>query len=253
MRRNWTRDELIIAFNLYCKIDFSKTVKSNPKIIEVASLIGRTPSSVAFKLGNFGSLDPQLRARGIGGLPNISKLDRQIWEEFHDDWENLAFESESLIATLQGKSINDSLPTELSEFPDGLERAAIVKQRVNQGFFRTSILSNYNSTCCITGLKFTELLVASHIIPWSKNKGTRLNPSNGLCLNSLHDRAFDQGLVTITPDYRIKNAQTLKNSVTESFVTEYFLRYENQQISLPHKFLPDKDFLMFHNESIFER
>lgn len=74
MANNWTREELIIAFNLYCKIPFSKSVKTNPKVVEVAKLIGRTPSAVALKLGNFGSFDPELKKRGIVGLRNAGKL-----------------------------------------------------------------------------------------------------------------------------------------------------------------------------------
>ena len=56
----WEREELILAFELYCRIPFSKTKRNNPAVIELAKLIGRTASSVARKLGNFGSFDPML-------------------------------------------------------------------------------------------------------------------------------------------------------------------------------------------------
>lgn len=79
----WTRDELILAVNLYCKLPFGKMHKSNPEIIRFASLIGRTPSSIALKLGNFASFDPTLKARGIKGASNASKLDKIIWDEFY--------------------------------------------------------------------------------------------------------------------------------------------------------------------------
>jgi len=64
----WTREELILAFNLYLKIEFGKTHKGNPKIIELANIIGRTPSSVGMRLGNFASIDPYHLQRGVGGL-----------------------------------------------------------------------------------------------------------------------------------------------------------------------------------------
>lgn len=60
MNEVWTRDQPLIAFNLYCKIPFSKTKANNPLVIEVANLIGRSPASVAMKLGNFGSFDAAL-------------------------------------------------------------------------------------------------------------------------------------------------------------------------------------------------
>ena len=69
-QRLWTREELILAFNLYLKIEFGKTHKSNPQVIDLANVIGRTPSSVGMRLGNFASLDPYHQQRGIGGLKN---------------------------------------------------------------------------------------------------------------------------------------------------------------------------------------
>ena len=80
---------------------------------------------------------------------------------------------------------------------DGKEKERIIKTRVNQSLFRKVVLATYNNKCCITGLAQPELLIASHIIPWSVNEKERLNPSNGICLNALHDKAFDSGLIAI--------------------------------------------------------
>ncbi|WP_292003167.1 hypothetical protein [Chlorobium sp.] len=92
----WTRDELILAINLYCKLPFGRLHAKNPEVVMLASLIGRTPGSIAYKLVNFASLDPSLQARGIKGASNASKLDREIWNEFYQDWDRLPFESEKL-------------------------------------------------------------------------------------------------------------------------------------------------------------
>lgn len=55
-RRLWTKDELIVAFNLYLKIEFGKTHSGNPKIKELANTIRRTPASIVMRLGNFASI-----------------------------------------------------------------------------------------------------------------------------------------------------------------------------------------------------
>src|SRR3990172_7206862 len=102
-RLNWTREELIVAFNLYCKIPFGKIHTKNPDVISLAKIIGRTPSAVSWKLVNFASLDPSLRKRGVAGAANVSKLDIQIWTEFNQDWDKLGFESERLLAKWRGK------------------------------------------------------------------------------------------------------------------------------------------------------
>ena len=64
MRGNlWTREEEIIVFNLYCKIPFQYSSKNHPDVIKVANLIGRTPSAVNMKIGNFGSFDEKRYCR----------------------------------------------------------------------------------------------------------------------------------------------------------------------------------------------
>ncbi|NJO46873.1 MAG: hypothetical protein HC835_15300 [Oscillatoriales cyanobacterium RM2_1_1] len=89
VRKPWTRDELIIAMNLYCKLPFGQLDHRKPIIIEVAEKLGRTPSSLAMKLSNFASLDPIEQARSIRGLSGASKADRKIWEEFTANREQL--------------------------------------------------------------------------------------------------------------------------------------------------------------------
>jgi putative restriction endonuclease len=54
----WTREELILALNLYLKLPFGKLHSGNPEIIHLAYLLGRTPGSIAMRLNNFASVDP---------------------------------------------------------------------------------------------------------------------------------------------------------------------------------------------------
>src|SRR5580658_6511384 len=103
-RNDWSRSELIVAFNLYCKIPFGKIHNKNPEIISLAKLLGRTPSALSWKLANFASLDPALKTRNIVGAKHGNKMEREIWGEFSDDWEQLSFESELLQLEMTGKS-----------------------------------------------------------------------------------------------------------------------------------------------------
>lgn len=251
-RRNWTRDELILAFNLYYKIPFGKIHHNNPKIISLAKLISRTPSAVSWKLSNIARLDPHLKKRGIVGAAHGSKADIEIWEEFNGNWEKLAFESERLLAKQKNLNIEDTIDLTIKELPKkGKEREQLVRTRVNQQFFRKIVIAAYNNQCCITGLRIPDLLNASHIIPWSQDEENRMNPKNGLCLNVLHDRAFDRGLITITPDYRIKISKIILKFEEDIFVKLFLLKNNKMKISPPNRFLPDKYFLQYHNENIF--
>jgi putative restriction endonuclease len=247
----WTREELIVAMNLYCKIPFGKMHQSNPLVVHLAKLIGRTPGAIAYKLVNLASLDPSLKARGIKGASNASKLDKIIWNEFYNNWDKLPFESEILRSRFENKSIEELNNIQTDELPSGKTREQVVKVRVNQSFFRSSILASYDNTCCITGLKQRELLIAGHIKPWSVDEKNRMNPRNGIAINSLHDRAFETGLITITPDYRIKVSKTLYNQKKSICLDKYFFQYDKKEMILPSKFLPDIEFLKHHNKNTF--
>ncbi len=249
MASNWTREEEIIVFNLYCKIPFNKSGKTHPDVIRIAKMIGRTPSAVNMKIGNFGSFDDNLKARGISGLTNASKLDEEIFSEFNGNWDDLAYQSELLIQKYAKKQATENI----TNLPKGAERATTAKQRINQSFFRSAVLASYNCACCITGISNSELLGASHIKPWSaSDENDKTNPQNGLCLNALHDKAFDRGFITVKPDYSILVSDSISDVCDGKSVEQYFRRYANEKIILPDKFLPDKQFLEYHNDVIFE-
>lgn len=248
----WTRDELILTINLYCKLPFGKMHKATPEIIKFAELIGRTPSSIALKLGNFASFDPTLRERGVKGASNASKLDKLIWDEFYKNWDAALLESEKLLAQTKHTTIEKLNKIEIDDLPkEGKEKERLVKVRVNQSIFRTMILATYNNKCCITGIDNADLLIASHIVPWSKDEKNRLNPMNGLCLNALHDRAFDKGLITVSAeDYTIKISSKLKTKNIVTSIEQSFFNFEGCSILLPDKFMPSKEFLKIHNEGL---
>ena len=124
----WTRDELIIAFNLYCKIPFGQIDQSNSAVIALADVLGRTPASLSWKLANFARLDPALQARGIKGASHGSKGEVAVWEEFNNNWDSLAFESERLLANLTNQSVEEMNGLKEEDLPkEGLERERIVK------------------------------------------------------------------------------------------------------------------------------
>ena len=102
----------------------------------------------------------------------------------------------------------------------------------------------------MSGLSDARLLIASHIVPWSIDKSNRLNPSNGLCLSAIHDRAFDKGLISLTDDGRVLLSDEIRKR-DEVFVRAIFLPLENQKIEMPERFHPDHAFLQHHRAAIF--
>lgn len=252
-RRLWTRKELILALNLYLKLPFGKLHHGTPEIIHLAQIIDRTPNSIAMRLSNFASVDPFHQGRGIKGLTGGIKQVEPIWNEFINNKEDLLFESEKILADLEKQTIEYKFAEILSgtEHMKGETKIREVKTRVNQNVFRQIVLANYNRKCAITGIDIPDLLVASHIIPWSQNEEERLNPENGICLSVLYDRAYDKGLIGITEKYQILISAELKSKEIKEYYPSTFGNLNSQSLNLPHKYLPKKEFLQFHLDTIF--
>ena len=236
-----------MAFDLYCRIPFQKTKANNPAVVDLANLLGRTPASVARKLGNFGAFDPALRKVEIKGLTHTSKLDREIWEEFNADWNGLVWEATQLHRKFECP-VQAVVPLVRPSGPS--EKMRVTKQRVHQAFFRDAVLSSYEATCCITGLAIRECLIASHIVPWSEDERFRTDPANGLCLSATFDRLFEAGWMTVTQDLVVRLSSLVMNS--RSAVNQNLVCcYHDRPIRKPHKFLPSLERLEWHRVNRF--
>lgn len=244
---NWTREQLLLTLNLYTKLPFGRLSKSTPEVRELAKILGRTDSAVAMKLVNFASIDPRLKQKGLSGT---SKLDKIVWAEYMQNWDEMFFEGEEILAKKQNTTLAKLYNVDLDGYDksEGKEIERVVKVRVYQQGFRAAVLTNYNNKCCITGIGMTELLVASHILPWSKGEAHRLNPENGFALNALHDKAFDRHLITITEDLTVKIAPVFYKHKEIESIQQNFINYDGKRIADANKFYPKTDFLKIHNE-----
>jgi putative restriction endonuclease len=255
-----TREHRLMALNLYHKLPFGQLHRGNPIIKEVAAKMGRSPGSLTIKLCNFAALDPILKARGIVGMSGFARDDELLWNEFKSNHQALAIESEEMLHDLftkdEDKEVDflqrDRVKLEPSRFvpPSGpTETRATVRVRRGQQFFRQTVLNAYGVRCCITGIHVPRLLVASHIKPWSDFPEDRLNPCNGLCLCSLHDAAFDSGLITLDDDFRVVLSKRLRSYFPQPVLEQNFVPFEGKHIQMPEQVAePDKGFLRHHRE-----
>ena len=252
VRNNWTEEQITVVLYEYCRKPFGQFSARKEFVKTLGALIGRTPDAVVRKVGNLASFDPKMKCRGVGGLAHTSKLDEAIWKKYYGRWEQLAYDAEVLLASFKNEKLEQSLSIDdISNLPDGKDRLETIKSRINQDFFRETVLSSYNQKCCITGLHNTKLLEASHIVGWNVDIGNRTNPENGLCLNSLFHKAYDENLIGITPDYDIRiSEEFFGNKIIEvpEETRKYILGFNNKKIILPRRFLPDRDLLAVHFE-----
>jgi putative restriction endonuclease len=254
-RRIWTREELVIVFNLYLKLPFGKMHTRTPEVIKMAKLLARTVNSIAIRLSNFASCDPYHQNRGVKGMIGGLRQCQPIWDEFSENRSDLIFESEALLADKENITIENKFDNLLLDLTNikGTTKLREVKTRVNQNVFRQIVVSNYSGKCAITGIDLPELLFASHIIPWSKNENERLNPENGICLSALYDKAFDRGLIAIDEKYQILISDKLRKKKETVYYAKYFAQLEKQTLIPPQRYFPKKEFIQYHLSEIFNK
>lgn len=259
-RKDWTHDDLLVVYRLYCYTPFGRLHRRNPEIIRLANLMGRTPSSVAMKACNFASLDPAQRTRRTRGLTNASQADRALWEAFQQDPEAIATQAEEAYSRVA--ELGEVIQTTNSGADEGwmppagpTESAREVRIRLIQRFFRSTVLATYESCCAISGIAIPELLNASHIIPWRASAERRADPRNGIALHALYDRAFDRGLITFDESCCLVLSPRLKTNAVQRRASEQFRQLfyamEGKELMHPRRFAPDPEALEYHRGNIF--
>lgn len=180
-------------------------------------------------------------------------MEQEVWEEFYDKSEVLAFESECLIAKLLNKSVEEASDIDTDHLPQGKERELVIKQRVGQGFFRSAVMSSYNYRCCISGVRTPQLLEACHIADWASNIENRTNSKNGLCLNPFFHKAYDNYLLAITPEFKVILTKELLLKTDNPLFKTYLEELNGRTITLPDKFKPQKELLGLHYNEFRDR
>lgn len=243
-RRRWTRDELLLVLHLYARIPFGQQHARNERIIELAGVLGRTPSSVAMKLNNITSLDPSEKARGVAGLPGASALDAQVWQEFQQHAEEVVPESERL-----WRERVEGVPSQPAQ-AQTRETETVVAQRVRlgQAFFRRVVLANFGDRCALTDIAHPALVNASHIVAWADDVTRRLDPANGIALNRLHDAAFDQHLITFDEAHRLVVGRRVREAFSRDDARTFFAR-EGRRLAEPVRHALDPELLRRHREA----
>lgn len=237
----WTREQLLVALRLYLTEPFGRLHKTNPLVKALAAEIGRSPSALSMKACNFASLDPTFRATGRAGLSGASAADKELWGEYASTTgrELLVDIVEPLVEPVL-KRIGKLAPTG----PD--EVVVEARHRRHQRFFREELHAAYGGRCAVTGLDVPALLVASHIIPWHREASRRVDPSNGILLNALLDRAFDRGLIGFDDDFRVICSSKLRGTKGRNPARDSLVELSGQRMSLPERTPPDSTALRWH-------
>lgn len=242
---HWTHEDIIIAYALYCIMPLNKINSSNKVIQQVAEIISHPVASLVMRMRNFQHLDPRTSA----GLGHVAKADKIIYEEFKHNWGALSLQAEALT----GLALFDSTPIQGAKPLSSLtDRSKTNRERA---FFRQSVIAAYDGKCYISGCQLPKMLIASHIKPYRacRDESERVSPENGICLNTFYDKAFDSGLMTITPSMQIRISPIVKNNANDDFTRQWLIDLDGNTLPAVSRFAPQREFLEYHNDIIFKR
>lgn len=264
-RQPYLIEEDILIVELYSRTPLKNIRRDNPEILELAEFLSnhgrpRTSSTIKLKMENLKSVDDAYLDNGRRkGLSNISSQLSEVWKRLSVN----GFADIDLEADRARKSIQESRFETCSVDEYFIDESRLTgrtiyrmtKVRANQSVFRSRVFAKYENTCCVTGVDIPELLRASHIKPWRDCKGDirwqRMDVRNGLCLNALHDLAFDKGFMCIDEDMRVVFSPTIYESYDKESISRLFLPYEGRRIDSTSRMPAGEEYLEYHRKNIF--
>jgi putative restriction endonuclease len=124
----------------------------------------------------------------------------------------------------------------------------LIRPRLGQGIFRVAVMDAYSRACAVTQEHSLPALEASHIQPYSKDGPHEV--SNGVLLRADLHRLFDQGYLTITPEYRLEVSPRLKEDYRNG---RSYYPLHGSVVTLPSAATdaPSIQFLRWHNEQVY--
>jgi len=128
------------------------------------------------------------------------------------------------------------------KIPISTEKHNLVKCRIGQGTFREKLIHLWNG-CSVTRFKNIEILIASHIKPWSKSSNEeRLDVFNGLLLTPNLDKLFDKGYISFQDNGKILISESLKHFELLGITTDMKVSIKDEH----------KKYLDYHRSDIFK-
>lgn len=198
---NWTHDEIILALDLYLRLEKNVPSPRSPEIQELSAVLRsmpyhleaakqpsfRNPDGVGFKLMNLRQLDSGR------GLSNVSKTDRQVWEKYGSQPAIVRDLANAITASMKA-ILPEKIPEEIEELPEGRLLTAIHIRRERNPKVRKMLLDSHRANglrCEICDLSRPSikadleeaLFEAHHIVPLAKagERKTKLSDLSLLC------------------------------------------------------------------------
>jgi putative restriction endonuclease len=129
------------------------------------------------------------------------------------------------------------------------------KEKARDQGFRKAIVTAYDHRCSICGIRMRTpdghtAVDGAHIIPWSVSKNDQ--PQNGISLCKLCHWTFDEGMISISIEYKILLSKNLNSN---NNVAGHLITFDKREIFKPtdKHFWPAKESIEYHQSKIFRK
>lgn len=268
----WLEEEMLLTLYIYLthnSEDLNKTSKflqDFSKRLNFFTGIDRTVDSIAIRISNFKAVDPNYSGTG---LPNGGKKVLECWNKYSNNLDYLKELYDKFVKNTfsmidnQAKEELTFIDKQLKNMgnPDNFkdidiqEKDAYVESLITvrngaiQRIFRDNLIMEFNQKCALCGINNRNLLIASHILPYSKckNKEDMINHNNGLLLCPIHDALFDKKYITFDENGKI----VINKEIDKKLYSNFNI---NDNMYLSKKYLNNErlDFLKKHMK-LFEK
>ncbi|RON63913.1 HNH endonuclease [Pseudomonas fluorescens] len=120
-------------------------------------------------------------------------------------------------------------------------RSTVKTRGSAQRAFAEAVKTNYGYKCAVTGIENKDFLIASHIVPWSEDQTIRLDPTNGICLSLIVDRAFEKGYLLVGDDLTLDVDEEKIGG--DAVLKDYLLSFKNNRLMAPKDSAPKIEYL----------
>lgn len=216
MNNKWTDEEMILTLYIYLTHNHNELYKSSKFLTDFCERLNRytgnirTTSSIEMRISNYKAVDANYLKNG---LDNVGKKVKQIWDNYHDKINYLksrydlfvnktmleiTSEAQKELEEIDNTIINSYSNINLSEKDAYIELLINVRNNSIQKVFKNNLIMEFNQKCALCNINNKDLLIASHILPYSKcrNKKNMINHNNGLLLCPMHDALFDKKYIS---------------------------------------------------------
>jgi len=192
----WNKEELILALDLYSKLEYGQMDGKNPKVKELSEVLTfmneprgfqRSVNSVSLKLANYKRIDPEFTGKGMTGGGRLEEI---VWKEFFYDKQLLNETAEKIKKVILNNDLQFIPQESYVSRTEGGRKVYVSLKAERNAKLRNEAIKMHGTSCQVCGFNFEVVygewgegfIEVHHLITFGNNviEERETNPSKDL-------------------------------------------------------------------------